>query len=79
MRYSGQRGLDRVCEPALDVHNDGAELEELVRRHRLGEEVGGIVVGLDEGNDKLVILHHISNIEVAALDVFDTLVELSGL
>ena len=38
-------------------------------------KVSGIVIGLDEGNNTLVI-HHVSDIEVAALDVLDALVEL---
>ena len=31
-----------------DVHDDVAEFEELVRRHRLGEEIRRVGVGLDE-------------------------------
>jgi hypothetical protein len=34
VRHRGQGGLDRVGELALDIHDDGAELEELVECRR---------------------------------------------
>ena len=42
-----------------DVHDDVAEFEELVRRHRLGEEVRRIVVGLDKWDHELVRLRRL--------------------
>ena len=67
----------RGCARNLgQVHDDAAELEELVRRHRLGKEVGRVVVGAHKRNPHLARLDHVADEEVAALDVLRASVEL---
>ena len=60
-----------LSSSAGDVHDEVAEREELVRGHRLGEEVGGVVVRLDQRDDELERLDHVAHVEVAALDVLE--------
>ena len=56
MRHRRERAFDCDWERVLDVHDDCAELKEFVRGNRLSEEVGGIVISLDERNDELMIV-----------------------
>ena len=69
MRCTRDRSRGRGAR--ADVHDDVAELEEFVRRHRLGEEIRRVVIGLDERDHELVRLHHVADIEVAPLECLD--------
>ena len=40
----------------LDVHDDVAQAEEVLRVQRLGEEVGEVVVRVDERHAKTMVL-----------------------
>ena len=53
---------------SLDVHKNIAKLEEFFGRHRLGEEIRGVVVSTHKRNNDLLSFNHIANIEVAPLN-----------
>ena len=60
----------------VEVHDDLAEVEELVERHWLGEEIGGVDGGADEWHYELTVFDHVAHVEVAAFDVLRASVEL---
>ena len=53
----------------LDVHDDVAQAEEVLRVQRLGEEVGEVVVRVDERHAKTMVLDALANEEVTTFDV----------
>ena len=59
-----------------DVHDDVAKLHEGGDFECLGEEVGVVVFGIDEGYCYPVRLDELSNSEVVARDVFRLVVVL---
>ena len=66
----------RVRRDAL-VHDERAEGEELLCVvHRLGEEVGRVLVGREVRHRDLEGLDHVAHEEVAALDVLHAVVVL---
>ena len=61
---------------AGDIHNTIAELEELLMRQRLREEIRKVVRRSDEGDNYLVVLHAFAYEEVATLDMLHAIVVL---
>ena len=53
----------------LDVHDDVVQTEEVLRVQRLGEEVGEVVVRVDERHAKTMVLDALTDVEVAPVDV----------
>ena len=47
----------------LDVHDDVAQAEEVLRVQRLGEEVGEVVVRVDEWHAKTMVLDALADVE----------------
>ena len=53
----------------LYVHDDVAQAEEVLRVQRLSEEVGKVVVRVDERHAKPMVLDALADVEVAPVDV----------
>ena len=53
----------------LDVHDDVAQAEEVLRVQRLSEEIGEVVVRVDERHAKTMVLDALADVEVAPVDV----------
>ena len=53
----------------LDVHDDVAQAEEVLRVQRLGEEVGEVVVRVDERHAMVMVLDALADVKVAPVDV----------
>ena len=49
-RRKNSRG-SRETTAVGDIHDGTAEFEELIRRNRLGKEIGGIIVSLNQRHD----------------------------
>ena len=58
------------------VHNGVAHGREVLGIQRLGEEIGPVVGGLDEGDQDALLLDELADKEVAMLDVLGLRVEL---
>ena len=61
---------------SVRVHDDAAQVEELLGGEVLREEVGEIVVRADERDADAVIFDYFAHVEVAAGDVLGALVML---
>ena len=77
LAYSGDASADSGARHR-QVHEPRAQVEELARVERLREDVGEVVVAVDERRLELARLHELAHVEVTAVDVLRARVDGAG-